>query len=507
MPAPTSNLVSQNKSPFGSLLSPVKSGFSTSYPAVGPLGTTGTGKSSTDLGLSNLTGKNTLNMEMNTSTHPISPGGLLGIGSNSPAQQVINNSLAGNMFGPVASPQTNPTNITPTVNTATQTATQPNNQPVAQASYSGGQALPAVGSATYNQAQSLYSQANQPSTNTSNQSTAPASTGTPGIFSQVMGNLSGTQPSQPVTDAYGNLSTTSAGNIPLGQNAINIANTAGQNIANIGIAGAKGEAGYNTTGTSPVGEGNAAVLAQTTAAQQQAVAQGADAQLAGNAQALTAQNQAQSGYGQAGQLANTAQGNQITAQNNAGNLASPRQNGYVLIDPSTGQPVGGAGGATGAAFQGGQIGAAETAGGNTFALNQANTAAKGIQGTIQQYIAANPNLNASSSTIANAAQQWIQGKQLGDPAYQNLFNYINEYISTLAPILGVGGDTTNLKTQIAQSFINSQASGQSISQVLNGIGQLADQKLQNLVSAGQGGGQVAGGVPQGGTPTSFGTSW
>lgn len=80
-----------------------------------------------------------------------------------------------------------------------------------------------------------------------------------------------------------------------------IANTAGQTISDIGQQGAKGIAGYRTTGTSPVAEGNAAVLAQTTAAQQQAVAQGAQMELAGNQQGLTAQSQGQTGlYGAAG---------------------------------------------------------------------------------------------------------------------------------------------------------------------------------------------------------------
>ena len=140
-------------------------------------------------------------------------------------------------------------------------------------------------------------------------------------------------------------------------------------------------------------------------------------------------------------------------------------------------------------------------------MSVANTAAKGIQGTIQSYIQQNPQLNPSNATFVNSISQWASGQQLGDPKYQTLANYLNEYISTLAPILGVGGDTTNLKTEIAQSFINARASGQSISEVLNNIGTLADNKLANIVSAGQGGGQVAGATPQGGTPTSFGTSW
>ena len=56
-------------------------------------------------------------------------------------------------------------------------------------------------------------------------------------------------------------------NLELANRAQDIAATAGQQISNIGQQGAKGAAGYRTTGTSPVAEGNAAILAQTTAAQ------------------------------------------------------------------------------------------------------------------------------------------------------------------------------------------------------------------------------------------------
>lgn len=216
----------------------------------------------------------------------------------------------------------------------------------------------------------------------------------------------------------------------------------------------------------------------------------------------SAVTQAQQGITQA----QTAQGQQLGALGTAAGFTQPQSQFGVLTNPQTGQPISG-GSAGSAAFQGGYVGGQQAAGGTAAQMNVANTAAKGIQGTIQQYLQSNPQLNASGLTIANAAQQWLQGKQLGDPAYQTLFNYLNEYISTLAPILGVGGDTTNLKTQIAQSFINAQASGQSISQVLQSIGTLADQKLANIISAGQGGGQVAGGTPTGSTPTSFGTSW
>lgn len=278
---------------------------------------------------------------------------------------------------------------------------------------------------------------------------------------------------------------------------------------------------FNPNVAADVASGRSNLLGQTFAAVSQAKQAAVNNALQGQGQQITA-------GGEAGQLGLTGQGQQITAANNAGNLgltqqgqqitaannvataAAPVTQFGVLTDPTTGKPISPGMTAGNAAFQGGYIGGQQTAGSNAAGMNVANTAAKGIQGTIQQYIQANPQLNPSDVTFGNSILQWAQGQQLGDPKYQTLANYLNEYISTLAPILGVGGDATNLKTEIAQSFINAKASGQSISDVLNGIGKLADDKLANIVSAGQGGGQVAGPTPSSSsdsTPQSFGQSW
>lgn len=133
------------------------------------------------------------------------------------------------------------------------------------------------------------------------------------------------------------------------------------------------------------------------------------------------------------------------------------------------------------------------------ALESADTAAEGIKGKITTYLASNPQLNPSTLAAGNTLQQWIQGKQLSDPKYQTLFNYLNEYTNTLAPILGVGGDTTNLKTQIAQSFINAAASGQSIAEVLENIQGLSKGKIQDIRSGATGGGVVSSPQTGGGT--------
>lgn len=275
---------------------------------------------------------------------------------------------------------------------------------------------------------------------------------------------------------------------------------------------------YNPNVAADVASGRAGLLgqifSQELAAKQKAVenaltGQGQQIGAAGTAgsQALTGAGQQITAAQAAGQLGVSQQQAQTSALQAAAGQAAPVTQFGFLTSPLTGQSISPAGTASTLPFQGGFIQGQQQAGQNAALMNSANIQAKGIEGTIQQYLQANPDLNPSPAAVGNAFLQFIQGKQLGDPKYQTLANYLNEYVSTLAPILGVGGDTTNLKTEIAQSFINAQASGQSIAQVLTNMGQLADQKLQNLMSAGQGGGQVAGGTPQGGTPTSFGTEW
>jgi hypothetical protein len=129
---------------------------------------------------------------------------------------------------------------------------------------------------------------------------------------------------------------------------------------------------------------------------------------------------------------------------------------------------------------------------NLPTLTASETAAQGIQQQITSYLQSHPNLNPSIFSDANSFIQFLQGKT-SNPEQQTLSNYLNEYISTLAPILGIGGDTTNLKTEIAQSMVNAKASGTSIVDVLNNISQLAHGKIQNIQSGAMGGGVVTGG--------------
>lgn len=261
-----------------------------------------------------------------------------------------------------------------------------------------------------------------------------------------------------------------AGAIPIGQQAQQIGQQYGQQIADVGQQAAKGEAAYATTGTSPVGEGNSAVIAQTAAQQQSALAAGESAALQGTGQQLTAEQQAASGL-------NTAAG-QIAPQ-----LGQKGTQEYY-------SPLDGSSGGGSSAFSGGVAQGQQALGAQYAQMNAANQAAKSVSGTITNYLSANPDLNPSNATAANSLLQWAQGKQLGDARYQTLYGYLNDYTAKIATVLGVGGDTTNLKTEIAQSMVNGLAQGQSIIQVMNNINAQADASLSSIASAGQGQNQV-----------------
>ena len=173
-----------------------------------------------------------------------------------------------------------------------------------------------------------------------------------------------------------------------------IADAAGQRISDIGQAGAKGEAGYLTTGTSPVAEGNAAIFAKTTTAKQGAVSEGANMQLSGNAQGLTAQQQAQSGYNNAAGQNLTGQGLAQGAISSAAGYSKPElgsygQNYYNPLNPNQG------GGGVPATNSDGTPNPMYTA-----LQNYAQMAANGQISSIPSSITSNPVLNNQLNTMA-----------------------------------------------------------------------------------------------------------
>ena len=119
------------------------------------------------------------------------------------------------------------------------------------------------------------------------------------------------------------------GQLPgIGQKAADISAEAQKAYTEIGQKGAQGKTGYlSGMGTNPVAMGNAAIVAQNVAAQQGAVTGGAQLGLTG----LQQQQQALTGAG-AG-MAGLA------------GAVAPRQYGAVMINPITGEAIGGGGNA------------------------------------------------------------------------------------------------------------------------------------------------------------------
>lgn len=184
-------------------------------------------------------------------------------------------------------------------------------------------------------------------------------------------------------------------NADIGAKALAISQDYGQKIADVGGQGARFEAGQRTTGTSPVAEGNAAVTAQTTAAQQQALATGAAASLQGIGYQLTGQNQGQN------------------ALNYAGNLTQPQlgQFGQAYYDPVTGQATSGGQNASLNPIANIQSIAQQVANGQ---ISPAQGYALGgsvpnFQGALNQAILGlNPNFNQASAQAAYDTRQQNQ---------------------------------------------------------------------------------------------------
>lgn len=257
---------------------------------------------------------------------------------------------------------------------------------------------------------------------------APSSPPTPGVLgssstqqtdgSYTLGNTqtnTQTPPSQnteaPLTypGLLGKLVSATDNNATIGKSAADIAADYGKKIADVGGQGARAQAGYLTTGTSPVGEGNAAVTAQTTAAQQQALAAGESAALLGTGQQLTAQNQTQSGI------------------NNAASLAQPIQVPYSnqLLNPTNGQPIGG---------------------GSAGALPPAAQSAVDLQ--IQKVKSGNSTVSDALSALSAYGQAGVNALQQGlGPSFSNIQSNAN-----------AASQATNLQNTSSQA----QATQQSV---------------------------------------------
>lgn len=359
--------------------------------------------------------------------------------------------------------------------------------------------------------------------------TAPTSTPapTPSIFQTPSGAQVDTQ-GNTVKDAPGQgtfsgilsgLISASNSNKATAEKANKIASKYATEIDKTNKAGTGQEIGQRTTGTQSVGEGNALNTANATSERIAGLANAEDAELKGTGQELTANAQTQSGF------------------NQAGGLAQPSGSFPFVFDPTTGSfktPGGGTGSGSGSTFTptfnpatdaqnyadaviNHQISyddavkalgyAGPTAesfltsaitgkGGNVTQL-KAQTDIQGTQeAQVQGYKSAlqqGQNLQAQLKDLittfglnpndVNVANQGIQkiAKNTSDPHYQALQNYVNDVANTYAQILTPpGGSATDTTRSIASSMLDATASGESILSVMQSLDNASQAKIAGV---------------------------
>jgi hypothetical protein len=261
-----------------------------------------------------------------------------------------------------------------------------------------------------------------------------------------------------------------AGNTPeQNQGLITAPDLAGRASADTGL--------YNTLGNA---YGNAA-LAGLTAAQVSA------------ARGLTAAQGAYSGSQTQAQRATGAQESVLGA-------VQPQPYGVTTTpySPATGEfgtmagNSAGTGGLQNIGNVQGQIGVGQ----NVAQLNSYLGGAQVVGNNLNDLITQN-NINPTGLTYANGALQFGQSA-MSNPAYQKFAGQINDFVASLAPILGVGGASTDMKTQMSSQIVNALQSGSTIKDVVSYFLDQAQQKIKGLSAGGGAGVGSAQGAPQGG---------
>lgn len=348
------------------------------------------------------------------------------------------------------------------------------------------------------------------------------------------------QPNNTFPGLIGQIATSAQGNIPIGQNAQQIAAQYGQQIAQIGATAAGQEGQYLTGGgLMPTALGRAQTIGQTAGALQSAAAAGESAALQGTGQQLTAQNQ------------------QTAGLTGAASLSQPTSNFPFVFNPQTGQfTSSGAGGTsssgtTGAptltynpgtdasnlataviqgkvpysdavsamsyagsvaqglltsaiVAQGGNLtqiqaqqavtqgniqtlgtaaanATAASIGSQTTAVNDlsaARASVANIGNSLISQIAQNNNLNPSNINAVNQLIQTIAG-QTSNPQYQTLLNQMTDVVATYASILNPGASTDTSRAQAA-TLLNQLSSGATVQQVISSLDQQAQEKISGI---------------------------
>jgi len=341
---------------------------------------------------------------------------------------------------------------------------------------------------------------------------------------QTAGQITENQPPKPyvppsIQPTYpgmlGGLTKLSEGNIPIGQSAAQISADYGKKIAEVGQQGAGYQAGALSTGTKPVGEGNAAINAAITAAKQTALATGQTAALKGTEQQLTAQEQAKTGIlGGAGltpeALRYGSDSGALNPLNNIDSIAEQVASGQ--ISPATAYSMGGSianfKGALNAAILAKNPNYNEAKAQAAYDSNQANiqalsTAATGARAaSIAEQTKQFNNLSAARNSVANISNGLISqiandnkmnpseinaingviqliANNTSDPQYQKLLNRMTDISSTYGQILTPGGNTDTTRL-MAQGLLNQLAGGGTVQSVVADLDKQAQEKIQGI---------------------------
>lgn len=105
----------------------------------------------------------------------------------------------------------------------------------------------------------------------------------------------------------------------------------------------------------------------------------------------------------------------------------------------------------------------------------ARQSASNIGGQLNNFLQQN-QINPSDFNGVNKFLQAI-GAQTSSPQYKQFYNLVTDLANTYAPVLGQG-DASNYKVQLAQSLLDGTANGQTIPQILQGLDNQAQAKIQ-----------------------------
>lgn len=379
---------------------------------------------------------------------------------------------------------------------------------------------------------------------------APADISSKGILTSLVGTAQAGSPiAQTAQTGLLGMAQTNAGTSGQAyqdyQTAVNELNTLKQNIAQ--------ETGNIESNPIPLEfqQGRKQILQSKSAALLDAAQQKVNQAQAAIGYQLTGAGLQQQGLSTAGSLGQTGQGLTQSGLTSAAGYAQPVQVPYgtPLVNPQTGQTLSG-GGTTGQGVQPGdpfyqtleqyaqlmasnqgsavpgfvtsnpvlnaqvlqmakQINpnfnvnvAAGAGGAQTAVAGQQASQIQGYQSALQQGKNLQSQLGDLINTFGlnpadiNAVNQGLQtiARNISDPRYQMLQNYVNDIANTYSQILTpAGGTATDTTRGIASSMLNSTMSGQGLMAVMNSLDQAAQAKISGVST----GGGLGGSIPTG----------